>query len=420
VSLDVADVSVTLGSVEVLDRASLSATEGEFLGLVGPNGAGKTTLLRTINGVLTPDSGRVRIDGRAGRDLGARERSRLVATVPQDTGVGFDLTVEDLVEMGRTPYRRRFGLGLTEEDRDAVADALERTTMTDLRERPVGAVSGGERQRAYVARALAQDAPLLVCDEPTASLDVNHQVNVLSLLAGLADEGRTVVAAIHDLDLAARFCDRLALLSEGSIQAVGAPESVLADAALDDAFGTQTTVVTHPVTGAPTVTAHDGPDSAESVAAEERDAVHVVGSGRACAQVIATLRTAGFGVTAGPLADGDVALETAEALSVETVRTPPLALSNRCRREARELAVEADVVVLADAVLDDDGTVLDVVGDAPTVVVEERPLHERNHGPEGVGRRYERVRSASETTTAAGVVDAVAGRLAETRLSADD
>jgi iron complex transport system ATP-binding protein len=255
-ALEVRDVSVALGSVAVLDDVSLSVDSGEFLGLVGPNGAGKTTLLRTVNGVLAPDSGTVRIDGTDGTDLSARARSRLVATVPQDTSVSFDLTVADLVEMGRTPYRQRFGLGLTAADREAVEEALDRTATTDLRDRPVGAVSGGERQRAYVARALAQDAPVLLCDEPTASLDVNHQVNVLSLLSGLVEEGRTVVAAIHDLDLAARFCDRLALLSDGGIQATGTPESVLAGEALDEAFETATTVVTHPVTGAPTVTAH--------------------------------------------------------------------------------------------------------------------------------------------------------------------
>ena len=409
--LDVVDVSAALGDVSVLDSVSLSADAGEFVGLVGPNGAGKTTLLRTVNGVLAPDAGRVEIDGLDVTSISARERGRLVATVPQDTGVGFDLTVGDLVEMGRTPYRRRFGLSGSD-DGERVRRALDRTAMADLRDRPVGAVSGGERQRAYVARALAQDTPVILCDEPTASLDVNHQVNVLSLLSDLAAEGRTVVAAIHDLDLAARFCDRLALLSGGTIRTAGAPETVLSADALDESFDAATTVTAHPVTGTPTVTAHRD-------RGEQSGRVHVLGGGPVGARVLSTLADAGYEVTAGPLADGDAARDAAAALASETVTRPPASLPRDAVRAAERLAGAADAVVLADLAFED-VRVLDVAAAAPAVVVEDRPLHERNYGDAAARRRYERLRDAGVTASAADLPEAVASVSATTTATAED
>lgn len=401
-ALRLRDVSVTLGGVSVLESASLSVREGEFLGLVGPNGAGKTTLLRTVNGVLDPDGGEVLLDGKPAASLSAPERSRLVATVPQDTSVRFDLRVADLVGTGRTPYRDRLQFGSSATDRDHVDRAIERTDLTALRDRSVGAISGGERQRAYVARALAQDTPLILCDEPTASLDVNHQVAVLELLAGLVEEGRTVVAAIHDLDLAARFCDRIALLADGRISETGTPEAVLDSGLVDEAFGTATAVTTNPVTGTPTVTARGRPGDREG-------RVHVVGGGTTGARVLAALADAGFSVTAGPLREGDRAVETARALDVTATTIPPTGTADAgARREARERAGAADAVVLADAVLGEDGLALSVAaaGDSP-VAVERRPLHERNYAGEDARREYERLRSAAVTTDAEGVVDAV-------------
>ncbi|MFB6192385.1 MAG: ABC transporter ATP-binding protein [Haloarculaceae archaeon] len=248
--IDVDGVRAAYGDRPVLSGVSLTVPEGETLALVGPNGAGKTTLLRTINGLVEPAAGTVTVDGRRVDRLGARERARLVATVPQETAVAFDFTVRQLVAMGRTPYRSRFG-GETPDDRAAVADALDRTDTADLADRSIDAISGGERSRVLLARALAQETPVLLLDEPTASLDINHQVRTLSLVAGL---DRTVVAAIHDLDLAARFADRIALLADGTIAAAGPPERVLTADRLRDAFGVRVAVGEDPATGARTVT----------------------------------------------------------------------------------------------------------------------------------------------------------------------
>jgi len=259
--IDATDVVVRLGGRRVLDAVDLRADPGELVGLVGPNGAGKTTLLRTMNGTLTPAAGTVRVDGDDVHTLSARERSRRVATVPQDTSVGFSFDVGTIVEMGRHPHEPRFG---ADPDPGAVRRAMERLAVADLAERSIDAVSGGERSRVLLARALAQDAETLVLDEPTASLDIGNQVATLDLVSDLVDEGRTAVAAIHDLNLAARFCDRLVVLAGGRVQARGAPDAVLEGDTLRSTFDVTAAVDDHPTTDAPLVTAladeSGGPD----------------------------------------------------------------------------------------------------------------------------------------------------------------
>lgn len=251
--IDVEDLTVRAGEVGILTEVSLDVTDGEFLAVVGPNGAGKTTLLRAMGGLETPDSGRVTVDGRALRELSARETGRLVARVPQETEFGFDFTVREIVEMGRTPYRPRLRRNPDPGGPERVGEALDRTETASLADRSVEGLSGGEKQRVLLARALAQQAPVLLLDEPTANLDINHQVRTLELVGGLADE--TIVAAIHDLELAARFCDRMALLADGELRAVGPPDAVLTADRLEAVFGTQVTVSENPATGTPSVTA---------------------------------------------------------------------------------------------------------------------------------------------------------------------
>jgi len=341
--IDLAGVSASLGGVSVLEGVDLGVERGEFVGLIGPNGAGKTTLLRTINGVVDPEAGSVLIDGDPARTLSARERSRRVATVPQDTHVGFAFTVEQIVEMGRTPHRSRLDWGEADEPVDR---ALSRTDTEALRDRQVGELSGGERQRVLLARALAQQPDALLLDEPTASLDINHQIRVLELAAGLVDDGRAALAAIHDLDLAARFCDRLALLHEGRIAARGPPAAVLHDDRLDGAFETSTAVTSNPVTGAPQVAAFDDRPSRDT-------RVHVVGGGEPGAAVVRTLWQAGYEVSVGIVPGGDVTARLAARLDVDAVTVDPFAEPAPAARDAsRRQARAADVVVVTDGVHD--------------------------------------------------------------------
>lgn len=247
------DITVTLDSTRILTDVSLSFDPGVFVALVGPNGAGKTTLLRTINGLIPPTTGIVTVNGAAIHGLSARAISRLVATVPQETSLGFDFSVRNLVAMGRTPHRGRF-TPETAEDRSAVDHALERTATAHLADRPIGTLSGGERQRVLIARAVAQETPILLLDEPTANLDLNHQIQTLSMARAFADEGKTVVAAIHDLELAARFCQTIVLLHNGRVVAQGQPNDVLTADQLERVFDIPTTVGTNPITGTRTIT----------------------------------------------------------------------------------------------------------------------------------------------------------------------
>ncbi|PSQ06831.1 hypothetical protein BRC97_05855 [Halobacteriales archaeon QS_6_71_20] len=216
----VRDLVVSRGGERVLDGVSLRVDRGELVGLVGPNGAGKTTLVSACNGTLAPDAGVIELNGRDLTTLSHRETARVVATVPQETNTAFEFSVEAVVEMGRTAYVSRFGT-TTAADREAVRRAMERAEVAEFADRSVTTLSGGERQRVLLARALAAGTPALLLDEPTASLDINHQLRTLELVRAAVDGGKAALAAIHDLDLAARVCDRLAFVNDDP--AVGSP-----------------------------------------------------------------------------------------------------------------------------------------------------------------------------------------------------
>ena len=338
--ISVEDVAVKLGATTILEDVSLSVDRGEFLALVGPNGAGKTTLLRTCNGLLSPSVGMVTVDDHDVSTLSARAVGQLVATVPQETTLAFDFDVGDVVAMGRTPHRSRFSTA-TAEDREAVDAALERTETGAFENRSVGELSGGERQRVLIARALAQKTPVLLLDEPTASLDINHQVRTLSLARSLADDGKTIVAAIHDLGLAARFCDRIAILADGTMLDAGRPDDVLTSAQLELAFDVRTAVTTNPMTGTRTVT------PLTDVPPGDRH-VHVIGHGERAARVIGRLVDAGIEVSVGVIPEGDVATTTARNVASSVVTAEPFEpVDASKRREAETLCDAADVTVLA-------------------------------------------------------------------------
>ncbi|WP_374442528.1 ABC transporter ATP-binding protein [Stella sp.] len=219
------DVSVVLDGRPAVDRVDLEVPPGCLLALVGPNGAGKTTLLRAIAGGLA-HTGRIAVAGRDLRRLSPPQRARLLAYLPQRRDVAWGLTAREVVALGRLPH---LGFGGREgaADRAAVAAAMAAADVADLAARRVDRLSGGERARVLLARALAQSAPLLLADEPTAALDPFHQLQVMEVLRAEAEAGRAVVAVLHDLALAARFAHRVALIADGRLAAVGTPDAVL-------------------------------------------------------------------------------------------------------------------------------------------------------------------------------------------------
>jgi iron complex transport system ATP-binding protein len=235
-AIEMIDVSVAYDSTPVLVGLELSVAKGEWLGLIGPNGAGKTTRLRAIAG-LVPHSGSMTVAGRPVTTLERREHSQLVAYVPQRPLIPSSMTVSDYVLMGRTPYIPYLGV---EGPRDlrVVAQTIERLELAAFAERPLGSMSGGEVQRAVLGRALAQQAPVVLLDEPTAALDVGHQQQALELIDELRTEhGLTIISAVHDLTLVGQFAERLVLLSDGRPVAEGPAHTVLTESVISRHYG---------------------------------------------------------------------------------------------------------------------------------------------------------------------------------------
>ncbi|MET9785032.1 ABC transporter ATP-binding protein [Streptomyces canus] len=237
--LDIEDVSVE----GILRDVRLDVPDGAFVGLVGPNGSGKSTLLRCVYRALRPAGGAVRLDGDDVHTMDPRAAARVLAALPQESSAEFDFTVAEVVAMGRLPHRGRTAAA----DEEICADAMDRTGVRHLADRGFLALSGGEKQRVLIARALAQQPRVLVLDEPTNHLDIAHQLDVLSLVRG---SGLTVLAALHDLNLAAAHCDLLYVIADGRTVASGPPHDVLQPALLAEVFGVRAHPVRHPETGA--------------------------------------------------------------------------------------------------------------------------------------------------------------------------
>lgn len=216
------DVRVVRGGRTILDEVNLVARPGEMLGLLGPNGAGKTTLLRTLSALEAPAGGEVLYDGRSAENLGRRQMGRSVAYLAQSGNIHWPLKVEHVVALGRLPHDHN-----PQKDAAAIARAMAAAEVGNLVGRTTGTLSGGERMRVLLARALAVEARVLLADEPVAALDPYHQLHVMELLAAQARAGVTVVVVLHDLTLAARFCHHVALAHQGHLAAIGTPEDVL-------------------------------------------------------------------------------------------------------------------------------------------------------------------------------------------------
>jgi iron complex transport system ATP-binding protein len=244
--------SVRYGKARALGPVSLRFPPGSFAAILGPNGAGKSTLVRALTRLVPLVEGAIFYGERDLQRLPPDAVARLVGVVPQDVWVPFPFSVLEMVLMGRTPHLGSMGLE-TQHDVEIARRALERLDILHLQDRAVQTLSGGERQRVLLARALAQDVPVLLLDEPTAHLDIAHQQRTLDLLAELNREGRTVLAVLHDLNLASLYCRRLVLLGGGEVTADGEPERVLTEDRLRTVYGADVVVGAHPQTGQPVV-----------------------------------------------------------------------------------------------------------------------------------------------------------------------
>jgi len=252
--LRIENLSAKYGARPVLHSVSLEVQSGEILALIGPNGAGKSTIIRAVSGVIS-SSGSVRTNGDDFASLSPLQRARYLAVVPQAISLPPAFTVWEIVLMGRTPYLGFLGHA-SRLDEELARRSLERVDALAFSERRVGELSGGEAQRVLLARALTQSTPILLLDEPTAHLDLQYQVSLLELIRDLArKENLAVLVALHDLNLASRYADRVALLVDGHLKAVGTPREVLTPELISEAYRWPVQVVEHPMTGGPLVLA---------------------------------------------------------------------------------------------------------------------------------------------------------------------
>ncbi|MFF5110171.1 ABC transporter ATP-binding protein [Streptosporangium sp. NPDC000509] len=251
--LQAVDVRLGYGDRVVVDGLDLGIEAGTVTTIIGPNGCGKSTLLRAMGRLLRPSGGEVLLDGKRIDKMPSREVARILGVLPQAPSAPEGLTVADLVARGRHPHQTWYRQW-SSDDESAVGEALAMTGLLDLGERPLDELSGGQRQRAWISMALAQGTDLLLLDEPTTFLDLAHQIEVLELVRRLHGElGRTVVMVLHDLNLAARYADRLVAMRDGRIVAAGPPAEVLTETLLAEVFELDAKVIEDPVTGTPLV-----------------------------------------------------------------------------------------------------------------------------------------------------------------------
>jgi iron complex transport system ATP-binding protein len=343
-------VSVRYGTRTALRDVSLDAGAGELIALTGPNGSGKSTLLRAAVGLEVAEEGAIRLGLEPLGALSLRARAQRVGWMPQEEPAGDNLPAVEYVRYGRFPHSVPFAPE-PPGDRRAVDQALRLAGAEELRDRLVWELSGGERQRVRLARVLAQQAPLLLLDEPTAHLDIGHQLDVLARVRGLVrDAGTTAIIALHDLNLAARFADRIVVLHHGRTVASGAPREVLSPRLLFDVWGIVSELRYDAASRLPyliprTVPAPPAPDPPGT---DPRRRVHVMAGGGSGTELLRRLVDAGFSLTAGalPLFDSDSA--TAEELRIPTAVEVPFApISEETRAQVRTFLSESAVVVVA-------------------------------------------------------------------------
>lgn len=383
VSLKILDLACSYGANKVLDGLTFAFARGSFTGIIGPNGSGKSTLLRTLSRVLKPTSGAVLLNEQDLYELNAREVARKMSVVPQETAVNFTFTVEEIVMMGRSPHLGRFQAE-SEKDYALVHRVMDLTNTRHLAGRPITEISGGERQRVIVAKALAQEPEIILLDEPTSHLDINHQVEILNLLRRLNQEEHvTVVVVFHDLNLASQYCDSLLLMQNGRIYIMGKPDEVLTVDNIREVYGTSVLIRKHPVTGRPAVMLLARGLPGDSMQGKR---VHVVCGGGAGASLLEQLANRGYIVTAGVLNTGDLDWETARSLELGMAEEDPFSsITERSHKENLELIKNADACVMAGIPFGSgnmknlEAVLHALAWSKPVLLIEEQKIEERDY-----------------------------------------
>jgi iron complex transport system ATP-binding protein len=344
VKLELRDLEFSFGDKPVLKKVSFDVEDGEFLGLMGPNGSGKTTLLRCLTKYLPVEAGAILIDMKPLHTLGEKEVARNFGVVPQTSRVDFPFTAYDIVAMGRMPHSKGLASGETKEDTRVVREAMEETNSWHLAGRAFSELSGGERQRVIIARALAQEPKALLLDEPTVFLDISGQFDMMDLVKRLNRSQKiTIVAVLHDINLAARYCDRIALLSQGRLEAIGTPVEVLTPEVIQSIYGVDVSVRKDPFTHAIYVMPHSGRLGTR----KHGTRIHVLCGGGTGGPFMKALVDHGYSVSAGVLNVLDSDYENARDLRIPVVAEVPFAqISDDAHEQNLKLVEESKSVMV--------------------------------------------------------------------------
>jgi iron complex transport system ATP-binding protein len=343
--IDIEGLSFAFGTTRVLKDISLSIEKGEFLALMGPNGSGKTTLLRCLMNYLTPEQGGVLADAKPVHTMTDKEIAQLFAVVPQSSPTDFSFTAYEMVMMGRIPHAKSRLSSEKESDVKATREAMKRTGTWEFADREFAGLSGGERQRVIIARALAQDPQILLLDEPTVYLDITGQLEIMDLLRELNGSGLTIIAVMHDINLASRYCGKIALLHEGRLESHGTPEEVFTPENVMRIYDVEVIVRRDPLTHSVSVI----PRSTSMIVPAHGTRVHVLCGGGTGGPLLSGLIDAGYAPSAGVVNILDSDFELSEDIRIPVVTEVPFAqISNETHLQNLQRVMEAAAIVVTD------------------------------------------------------------------------
>ena len=340
------DVVAAYGERNVLQGFSATICQGEFVGLIGPNGTGKSTLLKCLSGLLPLKSGEIVLEAKNNRDYSQRERAQMVAVVPQSFDIDYDFTVEDIVLMGRNPYLS-YKVKESQNDYDIVTEAMRMTKTLSFRKRYYKNLSGGEKQRVIIARAIAQDTDIVFLDEPTSALDIHHQIEVMELIRDLnLKKSVTVVAVLHDINLASRYCNRLILMKDGQVVTDGTPKDVITEDNLKKVYEMKMFVQENKLFGKPEIIPLRVIKETEDYRSLR---IHVICGGNKASQILEELDALGHQVTAGVVNQGSDDWTICDVLGIPMVEESPFtSISEEKQKENLAMMADCDFILISD------------------------------------------------------------------------
>lgn len=396
--LEIKDLVTKIEEKKIINNIHLNLSKGEFLGIVGPNGAGKTTLLRSITNVLKPIDGKIKINNKNIENMNRKEISKIMSMVPQNSFISFPFKAKDVVLMGRSPYKGRFD-SINEEDRKEAKKYMNLTNTWQFRDKKVNELSGGEIQRISIARALVQNPQILLMDEPTSHLDLNHEFNVLSLIKELQEDGLSIISVFHDLNLASRFCDRIIILKKGKIFSKGKPKKILTTENVSKVYGANVIVKKNPTTNNPYIipVSHSHKNKKK-----RKHSIHVVCGGGSGSRLIKLLTEEGYDPSVGVINVLDSDYETSNSLDLDIISEAPFSpISKEAFQENNKMIKNSEIIILTNLTFGKGNirnlkSIKESLKNQKLIIIEKKPVRERDHTNGEAQKIYKELKDKAE------------------------